>query len=405
MAEFETLLINATLLDRYGSMLPCHALGIKDGIITWRGSMEELSEDVLSSVMKVEDCANYLVTPALIDCHTHLVYAGNRAHEFALKLEGVSYAEIARQGGGILSTVEDTRNASFDDLLHQSKQRLQALRNEGVLTVEIKSGYGLDMDTELKMLQVARQLEIETGVQVLTTYLGAHAVPPEFKGDSQAYINYVCQQVLPQVAESGLADAVDVFCESIGFTLDQTIQVMSAAKQFNLPVKCHAEQLSNLGATRSAAQFGALSCDHLEYLAKEDIQAMSEGQTKAVLLPGAYYFLKEQQKPPVDLLRQYGIGMAVATDCNPGSSPTTSLQLIMNMACMFFSLTVSEVWAGVTYQAACALGIDNRKGALEPGLQADVLRWPIQDTATLCYQFGQPLMPEKMIAGKWLKND
>ncbi|KTD21879.1 imidazolonepropionase [Legionella londiniensis] len=404
MIDCDTLLINATLLDRKGHTLPNHALAIKAGIIGWRGSMEELSKGILESARNVEDCQRKLVTPALIDCHTHLVYAGNRADEFALRLKGVSYEEIAHKGGGIISTVKKTRVASKDELIEQSLPRLLAMRKEGVLTVEIKSGYGLDLQTELKMLHVARQLQQEADVDVFTTYLGAHAVPPEYQNNRKAYVEYVCEEVLPAVAESGLADAVDVFCESIAFSVMETEQIFAAAKKYHLPVKCHAEQLSNIGASSLAARYGALSADHLEYLHEKDIEAMANAGTTAVLLPGAYYFLRETQKPPVSLLRQHQVGMAVATDCNPGSSPTTSLPLMMNMACQLFSLTVPEVWAGVTYQAARALGISHKKGVLEKGFKADLLRWSIHDPAELCYQFGYPFSHEKMIAGQWVKE-
>ena len=373
---------------------------IDEGCIAWCGMMNALPRSYEQTAIEIDDCRGRLVTPGLIDCHTHLVYAGNRADEFKQRLQGASYADIARSGGGIVSTVKKTRSASEDDLLQQSLPRLLAMRAEGVTTVEIKSGYGLDLLNELKMLRVARRLGELSGLRVKTTFLGAHAIPPEYLGRNQAYVDYLCADVLPAVTETGLADAVDVFCESIGFSYAQTEQLFSIAQSLRLPIKCHAEQLSAMGASSLAASFGAMSCDHLEYLDEPGAAAMAQAGTIAVVLPGAYYFLRETRKPPIDLLRKMNVGIAIATDCNPGSSPTTSLLLMMNMACQFFSLTVPEVLSAVTYQAAKALGIAHQTGSISVGMAADLVRWSVNDSAELCYHFGYPLHHETMIAGQ-----
>lgn len=395
------MLVNATTIDAQGRQSDGQSIVIEDGKISWVGpALECPLQDI--SMLKQVDCQGQLVTPGLIDCHTHLVYAGDRAHEFKLKLEGVSYTEIAKAGGGILSTVEKTRAASEEALLAQSLPRLMALAREGVTTVEIKSGYGLDLATELKMLKVARRLGEILGIRVKTTFLGAHALPPEYKGQSQAYVDFLCKEMLPAVKASGLADSVDVFCESIGFSLQQTEQIFIAAQALNMPLKCHAEQLSLMGASQLAANYGALSCDHLEFLDEQGAQAMARSKTVAVLLPGAFYFLKEQRQPPVDLLRKAQVGMAIATDCNPGSSPTTSLLLMMSMACRFFSMTVSEVLSAVTWQAARALGVHHEVGVIEAGKDADLVLWSAKDSSVLCYYFGAPLSHKTMIGGKWM---
>lgn len=397
----DTLLINATIMDETGHIKPSYALGILNGVIAWQGSMSLLPADYRQKVTTVEDCHHQLVTPGLIDCHTHLVYAGHRANEFKWRLDGMSYTEIAKQGGGILSTVAQTRAVSQEELLQQSLPRMLALKAEGVTTVEIKSGYGLDLMNERKMLRVARRLGELTGIRVCTTFLGAHAVPVEYTHQKQAYIDYLCHEVLPILFDEGLVDAVDIFCESIGFSTDEAHQLFTKACALGLPVKCHAEQLSNMGATKLATQFKALSCDHLEFLSEVDADCMAKANTVAVLLPGAYYFLRETQKPPIELLRKAGVQIAIASDCNPGSSPTTSLMLMMNMACQLFSLTVPEVIRGVTSNAAMALGLSHQIGRLDVGMAADLVCWSVNDSAQLCYTFGYPQAHRTMINGQW----
>lgn len=403
MPGCEQLLLNATTINAEGRALNEQSIAIAEGRIIWCGENSALPEEYRQA-SRIEDCQGELITPGLINCHTHLVYAGNRAEEFMQRLDGMSYEEIARRGGGILSTVRKTREASEEELLMQSLPRILALRAEGVTTVEIKSGYGLDLENELKMLRVAKRLGVLSGLRVKSTFLGAHAVPPEFKNKQQAYVDFLCTEMLPAVAESGLADAVDVFCETIGFSLVQTEQLFLRAKELSLAIKCHAEQLSNLGGSELAASLGALSCDHLEYLDSSGAHAMSRSSTVAVLLPGAYYFLKETQKPPIALLREMGVGMAIATDTNPGTSPTVSLLLMINMACQFFGLTVPEVLSAVTYQAARALGLEKETGSLATGLAADLIRWSVHDSAALSYHFGYPLAHKTMIAGDWLEE-
>lgn len=398
----DRILFNASTIDTQGLQLSNQTIAIKSGKILWCGLDTDLPLHLKETALSIEDCQGQLVTPGLVDCHTHLVYAGNRANEFKLKLEGWSYSEIAKAGGGILSTVKQTRLASEDELIEQSLPRIMALGQEGVTTVEIKSGYGLDLACEIKMLKVAKALGLLSGLRVRTTFLGAHAVGPEFKGNSQSYVDFLCKEVLPEIKELGLADAVDVFCETIGFSLSQTEQIFRVAFELNLPIKCHAEQLSNLGASVLAAQYGAISCDHLEFLDEQGAKAMAKSKTVAVLLPGAYYFLKEKIKPPVDILRQEGVGMAIATDSNPGSSPTTSLLLMMSMACQFFSMTVAEVLSAVTFQAARALGLEQEIGSIAPGKVADLVLWSLPDSASLCYYFAYPLSHKTMRAGQWL---
>ena len=404
MFACDKLLVNATIINSQGLQLQNQAIVLLNGNIHWCGFERDLPAEFVESYKSKEDCSGQLVTPGLIDCHTHLVYAGNRAAEFKMKLEGVSYAEISKAGGGIISTVQQTRAVSEEELVKQSLPRILALRNEGVTTVEIKSGYGLDLATEMKMLRVARQLGELSGLRVKTTFLGAHAIGPEYKGNSQAYVDHLCNEMMPQVKETGLADAVDVFCESIAFSIEQTEQIFIAARALNLPIKCHAEQLSNLGASILAAKSGALSCDHLEFLGEEGAAAMAAAGTVAVLLPGAFYFLREKRKPPVELLRQAGVRMAIATDSNPGSSPTTSLLLMMSMACNFFELSIPEVLSAVSVHAAKALGLEHEIGCIEAGKAADLVLWSINDSAALCYYFGYPLSHRTMIAGEWLPH-
>jgi imidazolonepropionase len=335
-----------------------------------------------------------------VDCHTHLVYAGSRAHEFELRLQGATYEEIARKGGGIRSTVAATREADEETLLKQSASRLEALMQEGITTVEIKSGYGLDLETELRMLRVARQLGEKYPVTVVPTYLGAHALPLEYEGRRDDYIEFVCDTVMPALATEKLAVAVDAFCENIAFTPEQTARVFKAAQKLGLAVKLHAEQLSDLKGAALAARFGALSADHLEYASEESIQAMAESGTVAVLLPGAFYFLRETKLPPIDLLRRYKVPLALSTDCNPGSSPTTSLLLILNMACTLFNMTPEEALAGITRNGAEALGLQHRIGTLECGKDADFVLWDIAEPAELAYRLGFNPMKQVVRRGK-----
>jgi imidazolonepropionase len=356
------------------------------GKITWIGCFDDLPEAFHD--LPRHDVGGKWVTPSLIDCHTHLVYGGNRADEFALRLAGASYEEIARKGGGIVSTVTQTRSASEDELYGQSVPRLKNLIAEGVGVIEIKSGYGLDLESERKILRVARRLGRDFPVTVYTTFLGAHALPREYRGRADDYIALVCDTMLPTLHEEGLIDAVDVFCEKIGFTIEQTERVFAKATQLGLPVKMHAEQLSNMGGTQLAARYKALSTDHLEYLVEADVIAMKEAGTTAVLLPGAFYFLREKQLPPIDLLRQHGVPIALATDCNPGTSPATSLLLMLNMACTLFRMTVPEVLRGVTVNAAGALGKSGKHGALEAGRAADFAIWDVATLAELAYRMG-----------------
>ncbi|WP_199555217.1 imidazolonepropionase [Sandaracinobacteroides hominis] len=331
-------------------------------------------------------CEGRWITPGLIDCHTHLVHAGNRAHEFELRLAGASYEEIARAGGGIVSTMRATRAATEAELVDSALPRLDALLAEGVTTIEIKSGYGLTRDAEMKMLRAARALGEARQVRVRTTFLAAHALPPEYAGNSDAYIDAVCTDMLPAAANAGLVDAVDAFCEGIGFTPAQTARVFDAARHLGLPVKLHAEQLSNLHGAQLAAKAGALSADHLEHLDADGIAAMARAGTVATLLPGAFYFTRETQLPPVDALRAANVPIAIATDCNPGTSPLTSLLLAMNMGATLFRLTVDECLAGVTRNAARALGLAGETGTLEPGKSCDLAIWSVERPAELVYR-------------------
>ena len=360
------------------------ALAVEDGRIAWVGPRAELPAQLGGGT--VHDAQGALVTPGLIDCHTHLVYAGDRAGEFEARLKGASYEEIARAGGGIVSTVKATREADEDTLLAQSLRRLRPLLAEGVTTIEIKSGYGLAEEAEAKCLRVARRLGMQERVAVRTTFLGAHAVPPEFTGRADDYIATVCA-MLPRLHAQGLVDAVDAFCETIGFTPVQTRHVFDAARALGLPVKLHAEQLSDSGGAELAASYGALSSDHLEWLSESGARAMAQAGSVAVLLPGAFYFLRETKLPPVALLRAQGVPMAVSTDCNPGTSPCTSLLLMLNMACTLFRLTPEEALAGVTRNAARALGLADR-GVLAPGLRADFVLWDARSPAELAYAIG-----------------
>lgn len=360
------------------------AIAVRDGRIAFVGTVADLPVGWHAEEIIVLD--GRLVTPGLIDCHTHLVYAGSRAHEFELRLAGASYEEIARAGGGIVSTVKATRAASEGRLISASLPRLDRLIAEGVTTIEIKSGYGLDDETEVRLLRAARRLGEVRPVDVTTTYLGAHALPPE-TSDKDQYIDGVCAAI-PALARERLADAVDAFCESIAFSLEQTARVFRAAQAVNLPIKLHADQLTNLHGARLAAEHGALSADHLEYTDAEAVAAMARAGTVAVLLPGAFYMLRETQLPPVAAMRQHGVPIALATDCNPGTSPLTSLLLTMNMGATLFRLTVDEAIAGVTREAARALGRLASVGTIERGKWCDLAIWDVERAAELVYRIG-----------------
>jgi len=374
------------------------AVAVHQGRLAWVGALDQLPEAFAK--LPRHDVGGRWITPGLVDCHTHLVFAGQRADEFAMRLQGVSYEEIARRGGGIVSTVRTTRMASEEQLYAASASRLENLLSEGVTAVEIKSGYGLDLATERKQLQVARQLGAHYPVSVHTTFLGAHALPPEYAGRADAYIEHVVGTMLPTLAGEGLVDAVDVFCDRIGFTVAQTERVFAAALDLGLPVKIHAEQLSNLGGAALAAGFGALSADHLEYLDADGVRALAAAGSVATILPGAFYTLRETQAPPIGLLREHGAPMAVATDCNPGSSPMTSLLLAMNMACTLFRMTPEEALLGTTVHAARALGLGDR-GTLASGQRADFVIWNASHPAELCYWIGGALARRICVGGKW----
>lgn len=389
---WDALFINAEIAtmvaggDAYG-LVRDGAVGVRNGDISFIGPMRELGADIGDVAREVHDVGGDLMTPGLIDCHTHLVWAGDRSAEFEARLLGKSYEEIAEAGGGIMSTVKATRDADEALLLDAATTRLQDFIAEGVTTIEIKSGYGLDLDTELKILRVARALEDEDRIRVRTTFLGAHALPPEFKNKDD-YIDFVCNEMLPAAHAEGLVDAVDGFCETIGFSAAQIERVFESAASLELPVKLHAEQLSDQGGARLAAKYRALSADHLEYLQPGDASALAEAGTVAVLLPGAFYFLRETQKPPIEALRAAHAQMAVATDCNPGTSPMTSLLLAANMAATFFGLTAEEALAGVTRNAAKALGLAYC-GEIAVGKRADFAIWDASGPAELVATIGQ----------------
>ena len=393
----DRLWINARLATMAGDGLGVVEDGVvaaRNGRIAYAGPRAGAPE----TAAEIVDCAGRWITPGLIDCHTHLVHAGTRAGEWAQRLEGVSYEEIARAGGGILSTMRATRAASEAQLVELALPRLDALLAEGVTTIEIKSGYGLTVPDELKMLRAARALADERSVRVATTLLAAHAVPPEFAGRADAYVDLVCNEMIP--AAIGLADAVDAFCEGIGFTPAQTARVLAAARAAGLPVKLHAEQLSALHGASLAAAHGALSADHLEHADEADVRAMAAAGTVAVLLPGAFYFMRETHLPPVDLFRAHRVPIAIATDCNPGTSPTTSLLLMLNMAATLFRLTVTEGLRGVTVNAAAALGLAHEIGTLEPGKACDLAIWNVTDPAELVYRIGFNPLCQRVKDGK-----
>jgi len=386
MSEVADLLFTnvhlATMVDGYGEQEDA-ALAVHQGRIAWIGPRAAAPQ-----AKEEHDCGGAWMTPGLVDCHTHIVHAGNRSKEWEARLNGASYEDIARQGGGIMSTVRATREASVDDLLAQSLPRVARLLSEGVTTLEIKSGYGLELAAEERMLRAAREVAARLPVRVATTFLGAHALPPEFAGRADDYVDMLCTRMLPQLAGEGLVDAVDAFCERIGFTHAQTERVFAAAQELGLPVKLHAEQLSDQGGAQLVARYGGLSADHLEHLNGAGIEAMALAGTVAVLLPGAYYFLRDTTPPPVDALRAAGVPMAVATDCNPGTSPLTSLLLAMNMACTLWRLTPQEALRGATIHGARALGLHKEIGTLEVGKVADLALWDIARPADLAYAMG-----------------
>lgn len=387
VTDFDLLLVDghvATMEGGYGAIRDA-ALGIRGDRIAWVGPRRDLPRDARAGTTL--SCGGDWLLPGLVDCHTHLVYAGNRASEFERRLNGATYADIAREGGGIASTVRATRAASEDELARQSASRLAALAAEGATTIEIKSGYGLDTATEAKQLRVARRLGRDAGIDVRTTLLAAHALPPEFAGRSDDYIDYVCADTIPAIAREGLADAVDAFCETIGFTRAQTGRVFEAARAHGLPVKVHADQLTDMDSARLAAECDALSADHLEYTSDAGVAAMAASGTVAVLLPGAFYALRETRLPPIEALRSAGVPMAISTDCNPGTSPVTSLVLMLSMACTLFRLTPEEAIRGVTVNAARALGLPDR-GVIAPGKRADIARFGIAEPAELAYRIG-----------------
>lgn len=385
-ANIATMLPGGPYGLRHGAVL------IENGLIRWVGPDADAPEGG-------EDMGGRLITPALIDCHTHVVFGGNRAAEFEMRLKGASYAEVARAGGGIVSTVTATRAASEADLLAEALTRVDALIAEGVSVIEVKSGYGLDQETELKMLRVARAIEGKRRVRVRTSFLGAHAVPVEYQGRADTYIDEVCLPALEAAAAEGLVDAVDGFCEGIAFDVAQISRVFQRAKELGLPVKLHAEQLSNIGGTKLAATYGALSADHVEYANAEDAKALAQAGSVAVLLPGAFYTLHETQMPPVQAFREAGVAMALASDCNPGSSPLASLLLVMNMGCTLFRLTPEEALAGVTCHAARALGLADT-GVIAPGKRADLAVWDVGHPAELAYRIGFNPLHRRIFGGQ-----
>ncbi|WP_201597087.1 imidazolonepropionase [Psychrobacter vallis] len=417
MTSFDHLIINvnlATFSAQYGfgintnehanstpyGQLENAAIGIKEGKIAWIGAHEQMTPHLTHyEDHQITDADGHWITPGLIDCHTHIVYGGNRSNEFEARLHGASYQDIAAQGGGIVATVSATREANIEILFAQSEKRLLALIKEGVTSIEIKSGYGLDLDTERKMLTVARQLGEKHNIHVSTTYLAAHALPPEYKGRADDYIEQVCAW-MPILHAEGLVDAVDGFCENIAFSTEQIKRVFEVARTLGLPVKLHSEQLSDIGGSALVAEYQGLSSDHLEHLSEDDIKKMATSNTVAVLLPGAFYTLRDTNLPPIDALRKHQVPMAISTDCNPGTSPLTSLLLAMNMGCTLFYLTPEEVLAGTTIHAAQALGL-TQKGKIEVGCDADLALWDITRPADLAYQIGLNPIQGIMCHGKW----
>ncbi|MDA7980721.1 MAG: imidazolonepropionase [Pirellulales bacterium] len=394
------LLRNARIATLGGSdeLIDRGAVAIRGAVIEWVGAEHDLPTDQFNGLAE-RDLQGKLITPGLVDCHTHIIHAGNRAREFEMRLNGASYEDIARAGGGILSTVAATRAADVDALVQAALPRIDALLSEGVTTLEIKSGYGLDRDTELNMLRAARLIGERRHVQIRTSFLGAHAIPPDYRHNADAYIDDVCIPTLKEAHAEKLVDAVDGFCEGIAFNAEQIRRVFETAASLNLPVKLHAEQLTHQGGTQLASEFAALSVDHLEYCRDDDVTAMRNAGSAAVLLPGAFYTLQEKQVPPIDCFREHGVPMAVATDCNPGSSPLTSILLCMNFACILFQLTPQEVLAGVTRNATKALGLHDI-GQIQTGMRADLAVWDVEHPAELVYRIGFNPLSERIFAGE-----
>jgi imidazolonepropionase len=403
MPSFDTVYVgfHAATMDAtsdYGIIMDA-AMAVKNGHIAWIGPASELPSHT-SAMANFVNLGGGWVTPGLVDCHTHIVFGGDRSAEYELRLQGASYQDIAKAGGGIVSTVSDTRKASSEELLISAKKRLQALMADGVTCIEVKSGYGLDLATEEKMLRVARTLGEQLPVTLRTTCLAAHALPPEYQDQADAYIDLVCDQIIPSIAKAGLADAVDGFCEGIAFSVAQIERVFQAAQAHNLPVKLHAEQLSSLGGSGLAARYQALSSDHLEYLTDDDAKAMATAGTTAVILPGAFFCLKETKLPPIQRLRELGVPMAIGSDCNPGSAPVLSLRLMMSMACTLFGFTPLEALQGTTCHGAQALGLGQSHGKLKAGYVADFACWDIQKPAELSYWLGGQLMKHRAVDGQ-----
>lgn len=402
MKQYDDIWINGLLAKCEGGygLVPQGAIAVKNGVIAWIGRMSDLTKSPEELAEWVHDLEGRCLTPGLIDCHTHIIYAGSRAHEFEQRLTGVSYETIAKQGGGIASTVKATREATDEFLFTSAKNRINALMQSGVTTIEIKSGYGLNWVTERKMLLVASKLENELPITIKKTFLGAHTIPGEYKNKTDDYVTLLCDEMIPQVATEHLADAVDVFCETIAFNLEQTKRIFEAAQSYHLMIKCHAEQLSAMGSAELAAHFAAVSVDHLEYLSERGAHAMRQAGSVAVLLPGAYYFLQETKKPPVALLRQNNIPIAIASDHNPGTSPFYSLTLIMNMACTLFNMTPEEALLGVTLHAALSLGLEKTHGSLTVGKVADFAIWDVSHPIDIIYFVGLNQLVMRVKLGK-----
>lgn len=400
MLQCETLWTGAdlvTLKDGKYHLIRRGAIAVAGERIVWVGEERNAGHCQPQHVKRLN---GGIITPGLVDCHTHLVFGGDRSGEFEMRLNGASYAEIAASGGGIISTVNATRQASEAELLATARERLRCLRQEGVTTLEIKSGYGLESDSELRMLRVIRQLAQLEPVDIQATFLAAHAVPPEYQNNADGWIDYICQTLLPAAHREGLVDAVDGFCEHLAFSPQQITRVFNTARELNLPVKLHAEQLSSLGGSSLAARYQSISADHLEYATEDDVIAMAQSGTVAVLLPGAYYMLRETQMPPVELFRKHGVPMALASDLNPGTSPVLSLRLILNMACTLFRMTPEEALAGVTLWGAKALGREHECGSLEAGKLASFVHWPVKQPAELAYWLGGQLPCQVVYRGE-----